>query len=721
MPRAVILLFAIVFATGLARAAEEEWVRTSTVHLPGLEPRDAEGRKTVVSVRLFREDGAGGLVLVPHGLGSYYTEESHPTAPGARLLARGKGDEWGFVNVVMPGEPRAPDERGFHWHFEAPGQGATHETGRFGWLPDEEITLPGGEDIEILVIDPFGRPIAGALVSQFLGCPHSPTLRRGVTDERGIVRLANLPADRNDDFWVEAPGIDRGPYYTLPPRIGESRPRILLEPARTVRGRVVDESGDPLAGVVVRTAGYPRGPIVLTDERGGFVLDGVPWAAAVYFYRPGRPEPDCIVRDFVESIPIRVALRKDRPTSLTDGEARHLVTVVAAGGGIRTPVVLSRLSDGFTVRGTIEEGMFRTEVPPGRYRVEAGGGFSGYLANAVEADLPRPDAAPVRVPVSWGQAEASFRLHRGGGADPGRPLEFRVPGRSRDVSKWINSLPHRPPGVPAGLLVSNPTRILPVEGGRVDLWPVPMHEIRFRLHNAAGSPVEPDLAFIDNEVRDPEAQKDGSWILRTWRCGRITVSFFEPFGAAVGRTLDLPADRPAKIDLGTLVVPADEEEADPWTFRLRYADGALVTEDDLRWLSVVAECEPDWADWESLDVDKKGLIAVEDGRPTVRFRIQATRIYPFAAEVRRDGPREVRLPPGRLTGTVRDADGELVAAALFVDSYRFDAPAGRIDIHALPPGPHIVIAGAPGHLTEIRRILQKDGETRAIEVRLEPR
>jgi hypothetical protein len=83
--------------------------------------------------------------------------------------------------------------------------------------------------------------------------------------------------------------------------------------------------------------------------------------------------------------------------------------------------------------------------------------------------------------------------------------------------------------------------------------------------------------------------------------------------------------------------------------------------------------------------------------------------------------RDVRLPAGRITGVVRDSVGKPVEAVIYVDSYRFDAPAGRIDIRALPPGPRLVIAGAPGHLTETRRIVLKDGESRAIEVRLGPR
>lgn len=49
----------------------------------------------------------------------------------------------------------------------------------------------------------------------------------------------------------------------------------MLERGVTVRGRLKDAAGAPLAGVVVRADGFPRGPVTTTGADGTFSLAGV--------------------------------------------------------------------------------------------------------------------------------------------------------------------------------------------------------------------------------------------------------------------------------------------------------------------------------------------------------------------------------------------------------------------------------------------------------------
>jgi hypothetical protein len=76
---------------------------------------------------------------------------------------------------------------------------------------------------------------------------------------------------------------------------------------------------------------------------------------------------------------------------------------------------------------------------------------------------------------------------------------------------------------------------------------------------------------------------------------------------------------------------------------------------------------------------------------------------------------EIRLPGGRFEGWIRDEDGRPLEAVVYVDEHRFEAPDGRIVIHGVPAGPHVLVIGARDHLGEARRILLAADEVRGID------
>jgi hypothetical protein len=77
---------------------------------------------------------------------------------------------------------------------------------------------------------------------------------------------------------------------------------------------------------------------------------------------------------------------------------------------------------------------------------------------------------------------------------------------------------------------------------------------------------------------------------------------------------------------------------------------------------------------------------------------------------------EVSLQKSGITGEVRGEDGRLLPAVVYVDSYRFEFPDGRIAVRAVPAGPHVVIVGARDHRGDVRRVVIERGEVRSASV-----
>ena len=82
---------------------------------------------------------------------------------------------------------------------------------------------------------------------------------------------------------------------------------------------------------------------------------------------------------------------------------------------------------------------------------------------------------------------------------------------------------------------------------------------------------------------------------------------------------------------------------------------------------------------------------------------------------------EIRLPPGRLRLAVRDEAGAPLSFVVWVDTERFEADAGLLDVGGVPDGPHLLLLGARDHVGQARRIVLRAGETREIEIVLPPR
>ena len=168
--------------------------------LPGTEPANT------VSVRVMRWGGATPLPVAGARLTGWSEEAASSDLPTARLLAEGRSDKHGFVNVTW----KAEGERPFHWLIDAPGMAV-----RAFDLDDEAFLAPGAP-YALRVLSPMGRPLSGARVEYYIyGCPHAPSARSGTTDAEGRVVLQGLPdpARPNPDArneWGQFSGPGRG-------------------------------------------------------------------------------------------------------------------------------------------------------------------------------------------------------------------------------------------------------------------------------------------------------------------------------------------------------------------------------------------------------------------------------------------------------------------------------------------------------------------------------
>jgi hypothetical protein len=561
-----------------------------------------------------------------------------------------------------------PTDVDLHWLFEADGYGVQHEY--VGWRIFEEggtIVLVPGTDRRIRVLAPFGGPLAGARVEMFMGCSHSPAVRVATTDEEGIATLPNV-SDSGWDFWIAAPGVDPGPY-SLPAGPSPGAPPVVITDWGAVaKGTVVDEAGEPVAGAVVRELDGFRGPVTVTGPAGAFTLHGAREKQEIGVFVPGSPfapRPDAVARGFAEGVPLRIALRKDRPVALGEGEPRHRLDVVIEKGDSFVPLEMVRLSDGLTLRR--QSGFYATgfDVPPGDWRITAGGGFSFESERTVIATVPSPGDAPVRITLEVSQA--GFGVRHG----PGRhkdEAELRIPGWTKDVK--LNQIVWIPREGPASLLVEEPfPRLLPVpplEGDNrfLDLPEPEPVQVRFRLMDPEGKALTPDM---EAEV---ETDEEGVSVMRLFESDEITFAAEGHCDRGIEVCLPPP---PATVDLGTIVLRPESD----------FITRTLTT------LSAEGEAVPIEAI--HIGADEWGTDEVEcfDGD---RVAIQPEGYFPMPVTITKDGPSEFRMPAGRIEVEV-PKQGNSTA---WLDGWPFEDEDGKIVIRGVPPGQHRLIVVTPG-------------------------
>jgi len=167
---------------------------------------------------------------------------------------------------------------------------------QLGPPPAGSVPAPtGSAAITGVVIDAqTNAPIADVMVSLDTGgAPAGGLQTRQLTDSKGRFAFVNLPASDNYTVAATKPGyLDAG--YTrldafstlIAVRDGEwfSAAKVAMYRPGTISGTVIDEHGEPLAGVFVRVLAQQRiagrvqlvsGPLLTTDDRGMYRAAGL--------------------------------------------------------------------------------------------------------------------------------------------------------------------------------------------------------------------------------------------------------------------------------------------------------------------------------------------------------------------------------------------------------------------------------------------------------------
>ncbi len=338
-----------------------------------------------------------------------FAEVPHPEPDFGVPTATGTSDAEGWVRIRTADlDPARLEAFGAPtWAFvEADGYGPDDAYERH--VPaDPDWPLTPATTMRVGLVDPFGRPVEGALVGWFLGCGHTPDVRQARTGADGIAVLPRVAAGRGGRVWFVRDGF-RSTYIEADDVAfpGEALRWFHASWGATFEGVVLTHDGAPAPGVAVGGRAYHRGPWTHTDAEGRFRLVGsdarpgsrLTVEAGAYPVGPaGELRPGLVAEGVAIAAPAghRTVVRLPRPDSASeadpvppprdaDGEGagaepRETRLVVEprrhpdwpnTDEPVAGDVVAVRLDDGVTsTAGVGEQDVALVDVLPGRYRV----------------------------------------------------------------------------------------------------------------------------------------------------------------------------------------------------------------------------------------------------------------------------------------------------------------------------------------------------------------
>jgi protocatechuate 3,4-dioxygenase beta subunit len=202
-----------------------------------------------------------------------FVYDGRPLGRTGRLSARAPGYQDQEREDVVAIDPSTPAEFNFTLRPE-PAKGA------LGRIVGRAI---GRRTVSGTVVGPGGKPVAATVVRWGLQTS-SDSVPETKTDEKGAFRLEGVP-DEENVLSVMAKGLAPG-FPNIVAR-GDQQVKVELKAGATIRGRVVDDGGNPIEGVrVIAQVNNPRpnwmGFVYLdelqakTDRDGRFILEGMP-------------------------------------------------------------------------------------------------------------------------------------------------------------------------------------------------------------------------------------------------------------------------------------------------------------------------------------------------------------------------------------------------------------------------------------------------------------
>ncbi|MGO8748891.1 MAG: carboxypeptidase regulatory-like domain-containing protein [Thermoguttaceae bacterium] len=216
---------------------------------------------------------------------------------------------------------------------------------------------PDGGSVRGTVVDKDGKPVEGAsVVNRGLA---SRDLRRTTTDAQGRYRLDDVyKASNSHDLFIKAKRFAPQQLEFEPgDRNRPAELNVNLAAGHRIRGRVVNEQGEALAGVQVyyahgnRVPGYDFGGKTATDVEGHFEFDSLPAESPFAFQKGGYSGMEDV------TLPL-------------DGQKEVMVTMRSAGA------IRGRVVDGGTGK-PLSPFTVRVTFSPDRKPGEPSSGLSG--------------------------------------------------------------------------------------------------------------------------------------------------------------------------------------------------------------------------------------------------------------------------------------------------------------------------------------------------------
>ena len=633
---------------------------------PGDEPSaDAVGDVAVSSVLWDAETHrpAVGAVL------RWYPEDASDAAWNRGvLLAEGTANAAGVASVAW-----AADEGTAHWVAVAPGRAPTHAVGA---RPPARMVLDAGRRLVGRVVDPLGRPVAGASIDLYLGCGHGPSGALATSEADGRFTIPHAPSE-SAYLWVSAPR-HRGALHVVRhvfAQFAGAEARIVLAPAGDLTGTVLDPAGRPLPGCVVRQFQETRGPRAVVDDAGRFTLWGVtpggdvsvhhvftgawlhveatpdrPLTVRLAGFRPALPEPDGAVRV--------------RARDATGAPAPDVRVALVGDDG--------RWHDAYTEdepegegRAAVGVGEARLEVPAGRYEVRPADRFGAVTFRGAAIEAASGTDVAVEVVV-----ESQTRMELEGGAPRGTHV---YAGGARSAFADVKGVP------PVGeVLVVGPDgeAVLlgaPDEGRvrRATLGPRPRRRVSW--------PADLDVqaARLTLDGHRVEANDDGASLL-TDAGGALTLHLERAAG-----DLEAPVTLPTDDRRGDVAV-THADVGPPGRARLRWRApaGVEVTLEGEAPRERAVRIDP------ALDADGRCALPFLHGAVTLSRPGHLRRRLAIDGA----GTYEVGWGRGGFDLAVVDAGGAPVVARLVVDGEALVAdPTGRLRLDGLDAGAHAVL------------------------------
>ena len=587
----------------------------------------------------------------------------------AMVMSPAVADPDGIAHVPVDAEFWKDD---CHWIALEDGYAPAED---YGAEPEPEMLLRRGQPFRGRLLDPMGKPVAGAAVENLGGCSHGTAAQREIAGSDGIFTFAHSEPSFGQ-MWVEGPGIaSQLLAFSWPLALGTEPASIAVELGYRYEGRVIDLLGRPIQGVTVRHWNEQRGPATTTDPQGRFVLEGVNDDDAHLVLFPAldltEGEGRLYVDDGAPGVPMTIVL-SPIGVSEEDETARIRVRCRLPGGEPVGGIAYRVLG---TASGRGPSGYIAEEQPKGKEEPPFGEGVVGVVPGTYRVVPWGPfgefEFDPVEVSAEVGKevlAEISVRRRpvlRIRGAVPSATLTLTAAGTSTwgtfDAS-WSPSLPESAPAVLRMSIRGRPPFFFPVgppiDGVRVVIVSIPAPRW-IRL------PAGARAAKLFDGAREAACFEDGDDIA-TDAVGRLTLRWSDAQGVSREVPVDLPTAPGAEVRIeptgGTSFAPF---ELDP-----------LKTEHSVRVLGPGEDGKEEEYDT-CARYPGQELVVTREGWRTLRWTTPD-------GEVLRWGSCAISLRV--------DVEGNAAPYALaLVDGEIYEVPEGQLDLRGFDPGPHRIL------------------------------